>query len=107
MKFYIEKDKERKKLDEATLRLGDVLDSRAIVGLGERNLLPGHVRELGHHVGLQGVRSVLVCPVDDSLAGFPKNNSQVGCRGELFINRSVVSSLGMSANPVTMWPLES
>ena len=77
-------------------------DSRAVVGLGERTLLPGHVREWGLHGGLQGVRSVLVAPVDDSFAGFQKNNSLGGCRGERFINKSVVSSLGMSANPVTM-----
>jgi len=76
-----------------------VLDSRAAVGLGERNLLPGHVCEWGHHVGLQ---NVFVSPVDDSFAGFQKNNSLGGCRGKRFINRSVVSSLGMSANPVTM-----
>ena len=42
-------------MDEATLCLGDVLDSRAVVGPGERTFLPGHVRELGHHVGIQGV----------------------------------------------------
>ena len=82
-----------------------MLDSRAVAGLGERNLFPGHVREWGHHVGLQGVRSVIVItkitilsmvivgPVDDSLAGVHKNNSLGGCRVERFINRSVVSSL--------------
>ena len=51
-----------------------MLDSRVVVGLGERTLLPGHVREWGHHGGLQGVRSVLVGPVDDSFAGFQKNS---------------------------------
>ena len=76
------------------------------MGLGERNLLPVHVHEWGHHVGLQGVQSVLLGPVDDSLAGFQKNNSQGGSRGERFINRSVVSSLGMSANPVTIRGLQ-
>ena len=48
---------------EALLRLGEMLDSRGVVGLGARNLLPGHVREWGHHVGLKGVRSNLVGPV--------------------------------------------
>ena len=52
-------------MDEATLCLGDVLDSRAVVGPGERTLLPGHVREWGNHVDLQEVQSVLVGPVDD------------------------------------------
>ena len=61
-----------------------------------------NVRDPGHHGGLQGVRSVLVAPVDDSFAGFQKNNSVGGCRVQRFINKSVVSSLGMSANPVTM-----
>ena len=56
-------------MDEATLCFGDVLNYRVVVGLGECILLPGHVREWGHHVGLQGVRSVLVGPVDDSFAG--------------------------------------
>ena len=42
----------KKKLDEATLCLRDLLDSRAVVGLGERTLLPGHVLEWGHHGGL-------------------------------------------------------
>ena len=41
----------KKKIDEATLRLGKVLDSRAVVGLGERKLLSGHVREWGNHGG--------------------------------------------------------
>merc|ERR1711860_222335 len=90
------------KIDEATLCFGDTLDYSVVVGLGERTLLPGHVREWGIHGGLQGVQSVLVAPVDDSFAGFQKNNSLGGCRGERFINKSVVSSLGMSANPVTM-----
>ena len=40
-------------MDGATLCLGDVLDSRAVVGPGERTLLPGHVREWGNHGGLQ------------------------------------------------------
>ena len=79
-----------------------MLDSRVVVGLGKHTLLPGHVREFGHHGGLQGVRSVLVAPVDDSFAGFQKKYSLGGCRGERFINRSVVSSLGISANSVTM-----
>ena len=39
-------------MDEATLCLGDVLDSRAVVGPGERTLLPGPVREWGHLGGL-------------------------------------------------------
>ena len=45
---------------------GDALDpsSRAVGGLGERTLLPEHLRERGHH----GVRSVIVGPVDDSFA---------------------------------------
>ena len=58
-----------------------------VVGLGERNLLPGHVREWGHHGGLQGDRGALMAPVDDSFAGFQKNNSLGGCRGERFINK--------------------
>ena len=45
------------------------------MGLDERTLLPGHVREWGHHGGLQGVRSILVGPVDFSFAVFQKNNS--------------------------------
>ena len=49
-----------------------MLDSIAVVGLGERNILPGYVREWGHHVGLQGVRSVMMGLVDDSLASFQK-----------------------------------
>ena len=61
--------------DKVTLRLGEVLDSWVVVGLGERNLLPGHVREWGHHV----VRYVLVGPVDDSFEGSQKNNSLGGC----------------------------
>ena len=65
-------------MDEATLCLGDVLNSRAVVGTGECTLLPGHVCEWGHHVALQEVRSVLVGPVDDSFVG--------GCRGERFNN---------------------
>ena len=67
---------------------GDALDpsSRAVGGLGERTLLPEHLRERGHH----GVRSVILGPVDDSFAGFQKNKG-----------RSLLS-LGMSANPVTM-----
>ena len=44
---------------------------------GERTLLPGYVPEWGHHGGLWGVRSVIVGPVEDPLAGFPKNNSLV------------------------------
>ena len=50
---------------------GDVLDSDAVVGLGELTLLlaPKAVREWGH----QGVRSVMVGSVDDdSLAGLKK-----------------------------------
>ena len=50
----------------------EVLISRTVVDVGERNLLTEHVREWGHHIGLQGVRSVLVGPFDDSLAGFKK-----------------------------------
>ena len=71
-------------------------------GLCGCTLLLGHGHEWGHHVGLQGVRCVLVGPVDDSFAGFQKNNSLRGWRGKRFINRCVVSSLGMSANLVTM-----
>ena len=48
------------------------------MGPGERTLLPGHVCEWGHHVGLQGVRSVLVGPVDDSFAGFQNYNGLGG-----------------------------
>ena len=59
-------------MDEATLCLGDVLDSRVVVRPGERTLLPGHVREWGYHGGLHGVQSVLVGPVDCSFAGFKK-----------------------------------
>ena len=70
-----------KEIDEATLCFGDPLDYSVVVGLGERTLLPGHVREWGLHGGLQGVRSVLMAPVDDSFAGFQKNNSLGGCRG--------------------------
>ena len=40
-----------------------------------------HIRKWGHHVGFQGVRIVLVGPVDDSFAGFKKSNSLGGCRG--------------------------
>ena len=69
------------KIDEATLCFGDTLDYSVVVGLGDRNLLPGHVEEWGLHGGLQGVRSVLVATVDDSFAGFQKNNSLGGCRG--------------------------
>ena len=65
----IQKRIKKKKIDEATRCLGDVLDSRAVVGPRERNLLPWHVRKWGHHVSLQGVRSVLVGP-DGSFAGF-------------------------------------
>ena len=61
-----------RKIDKTTLCLGDVLDSRAVVGRGERTLVPGHVRKAGHYVGLQGVQSVLVGPFDDSLADFKK-----------------------------------
>ena len=46
--------------------------------------------------------SVLVGLIDDSFAGFQKNNSLGEWRGERFINRSIVSSLGISANPVTI-----
>ena len=49
--------------DEARLCFGDALASRAVVGRGERTLLPGHVHERGHHGGLQGVPSVLVSTV--------------------------------------------
>ena len=66
---------------EATLCLGDVLDSRAVVGPGERSLPTGHEREWGHNVGLQGVRSVLVGLVDYFFAGYQKNYSLGGCRG--------------------------
>ena len=41
------------------------INSRAIVGPGERSLLPGHVRELGYHGGLQGDQSNIAGPVDD------------------------------------------
>ena len=58
---------EKKKCYEATLCLGEGLDSRAVVGLDERNLFPGHI-------GLQGVRSDLVVPGDDSRR-LSKNNS--------------------------------
>ena len=40
---------------------------RAVVGPSERTLLPGHGHKWGHHGGLQGVRSVMVHPVDDRL----------------------------------------
>ena len=79
-----------------------IVNLRAVVGPDERNFLPGHVREWGDHEVLQEVRSVMAGPVDDSLARFWKNNILEGCRGEQLVNRIVVSSLGMSANPVTI-----
>ena len=72
----IEKRIKTKKLDEATPCLGDTLEYSVVVGLGERTLLPGHVREWGLHGGLQGAQSVEVAPVDDSFAGFQKNNNE-------------------------------
>ena len=49
---------------------GDALDpsSGAVGGLGERTLLPEHLREWGHH----GVRSVIVGPVMILLHDFKK-----------------------------------
>ena len=47
----------------------DALDSRAVVGPGERTLPAGHVSEQGHHGGLQGVQSVMVGPVEDPFTG--------------------------------------
>ena len=47
------------------MKIGDVLNSRGVVGPGERSLLPGHVRELGYHGGLQGDQSNIAGPVDD------------------------------------------
>ena len=69
-------------MDEATLCLGDMLDSRAVVGPGEYTLLPGHVREYGHYGGLQ--------------------ESEVFCWVLSMNSRCVVSSLDISVNPVTM-----
>ena len=62
--IYIYKRNEEK-IDEATLCFGDVLNSRGVVGPGERSVLPGHVRELGYHGGPQGVQSNIVGPFDD------------------------------------------
>ena len=66
-------------MGKATLRLGEVLDSNVVVGLGERNLPPGQVREWVHHGGLQGGRSVLVNqPTFKKIFSQPKIGS---CRG--------------------------
>ena len=71
----------KKKLEEVILCFGDALDSRVVVGPGELTLLPGHVREWGHHGGLQGVRSFIVGPVEDPLTGPTKNNWPGGAGG--------------------------
>ena len=41
-------------------------------------------RDPGHHGGLQGVRSVMVGPIEDP---FTISMSSGGCRGALIINR--------------------
>ena len=71
------------------------------MGPGERVLLPGHVRDGA--VGESGRRGDRQGGVgdDDLRAGFQKIDSPGGCREERIINRSLVSSLGMSANPVS------
>ena len=78
-----------------------MLDLRAVVGPGKRTLLLGYVREWGQQGDLQGVKSFMGGPVEDPFIDSTKKSSG-GCRGERIINRSVVSSLGKSANPVTM-----
>ena len=44
---YIQGRHDKSVRKEVTPCLGEVLDSRVVVGLGERTLLPGHVRETG------------------------------------------------------------
>ena len=46
---------EMKIFDEATFCLDDKLDSRVVVGAGERTLRPGYVCEHVHHRVFQGV----------------------------------------------------
>ena len=54
-------------MDKAAFCVDDTLYSIGLLGGGERTLIPGYVREPGHHGGLQGVQSVLVRPVYDPL----------------------------------------
>ena len=53
MKMIYRRGKRKNNLVKPPPCLRDVLDSRTVVGPGERTLLPGHVREWGHHGGLQ------------------------------------------------------
>ena len=50
----------KEKTNKANPCFGNAHDSKAVVGLGERTLLPRHVREYCYHEGLQGVK-VLCC----------------------------------------------
>ena len=76
----------KKKNDEATPCLGDVLDPRAVVGIGERNLLlaPGAVIMYANGATTEAfIESEVIWWVllDDYLADFRKINSPEGCVG--------------------------
>ena len=73
--------------DEATLRLGEVLDSRAVVGLGERNLLlaPRALMMSANGATMEAFMELEVLgSVDDLLAGFKKKSR--GLHGEHIIS---------------------
>ena len=63
---YIEEN-EKSEFDEAALCVDDTMDPGWLVGAGDHTFLPGYCRQLGHHGGLQGVKSGLVGPADDRL----------------------------------------
>ena len=81
--------------------VGDVLDSRMVVGPG---CVLSSLGMFGNGATMEAFREsevfwwVLLMILSQAF----KNILLGGCRGELIINRSVVSFLDISANPVTM-----
>ena len=82
----IQKRIKTKKIDEATPCLGDVVDSRAVVGLGERtlHLAPGAVIMYANGATTEDFRESEVLwwvLLDDYFADFREKKSPEGCMG--------------------------